>query len=656
MNEAYTHAKLKEVTLYEVAEKRGTHTLDKKIVAKLEKGKKLNKMEQQVYDGFKVLEEELKKEPADRIPEHFKEDHEVLLDMEDQVSLEGGDSMDDDDAVPEAEDSDDDEVPETVVKKPVAKKKKPAKKAAPKKKEKPKPVVAAEETPPPEKKPKVIKKTMEDPVSDIGEAEYSDEDEKDESFEKSDGEDDDNDDQDFEAVVASPKKKSKKKASQKSNGDSKKSAKKVQKEKNQEPVDEKHEEKLAKRRDRDRLNKRRKDEAKAYDECVTTFGKAIKALTKAVGIQDASKIVKMLLYIKKQGLDNLSAPYIEDCKLAALLKAIKPILKDDSDKRVRKDFWEGVKKVYTRKKDDVPEGEWRKHRTTRPPTPSDQKKSAPKKSLAVKEEAAEPSVKQEPAVEEKQEPKEDRAQVVEDVVMKDVKKESTLDTSRHSLGGKDVIQDDAPIRKKSGMKRAMSLDGATLQKTATKRAESTGSQPKPKKKKFSLSNVLNKDKPKAKIDDAPQARKSLTPDEIVAKKMPKWLTEDVEDDPSTPLSESRQLALEFFDELGEHYFPKTISRPGFARALEKATDAWAHASYQKSAGMVKLANGGEDARESTYWERVHTIVGAISGMRKPGVLLNDILNGKYKSAEEVVNLKDDVLLESYEGGPNNGFY
>lgn len=91
LNDAYSYAKLKEVTLYEVAEKLGTHKLDKKIVAKLEKGQKLSKLERQVYVGFKVLDKELQKKPADRVPEHFKEDHEVLLDCEsdDDVGLDG---------------------------------------------------------------------------------------------------------------------------------------------------------------------------------------------------------------------------------------------------------------------------------------------------------------------------------------------------------------------------------------------------------------------------------------------------------------------------------------------------------------------------------------------------------------------------------------
>lgn len=86
---AYTYTTLQDVTLYEAAERRGIHKIDKEIVAKVEGGKKLSKVDQEVFDGFEMLEHELAKKPEERIPELFREDFEVMLDTADELSLDG---------------------------------------------------------------------------------------------------------------------------------------------------------------------------------------------------------------------------------------------------------------------------------------------------------------------------------------------------------------------------------------------------------------------------------------------------------------------------------------------------------------------------------------------------------------------------------------
>lgn len=83
---AYTKTKVNELIMYEEGLKMGLHKLDGKIQSKIGAGKKLTVVEEQVVEGYKMMEIELSKDPSERQPETFRETYETVLDR--SVSLE----------------------------------------------------------------------------------------------------------------------------------------------------------------------------------------------------------------------------------------------------------------------------------------------------------------------------------------------------------------------------------------------------------------------------------------------------------------------------------------------------------------------------------------------------------------------------------------
>ena len=661
--EAYTQQKANSGFMsYEKAVQNNYHTLPASLQAKLDKGKKLKGSEEQTVKGFACLETELAKKPEERIPDKFTEDHENILNLDDEISLpaeddESGFDDDDDDAALESDDAVHKARKTPIKKKTTAKTKKST---------------AKKDTKPPAKKQKKPS-SPEAEVDAVGEAELSGEsdedlsddekvseedDEKDDDFDKDPIEDDDNDEDlnYHEEEVGKKKKKkgaAKKRLSVESDARPKKATKKAAAKKvvePKEPRDPDAEAKLLIRRERDQLRVRGNREAKAYEACVELFKVVVDELGEAMDKKDTVKVVRCMKTLKKD-VNALTAPFIEEFKLAHLMKAAKAVLTSDEGKNVRKELWGEMKVVYEEKKGNVPEG-WR-IRLSSKESKEEPKKEKPRKPEIQKKR---PERKEGSMSQDVKSGGDDKGR---DLDTKDAKSQPGLDTSRLSTsrqGGDDMAVDVVP--KKPGFKRGESpkprLVASTSQPPLKVKTESSTALPsmKPPKKKNSLSSwktLMNTDsKPKEK-SDTPKARRSLTPSDesILAKKVPEWLTKERPEDPAVQTSEDRQLGLEFFDEAAE-YFPDTINCPSFARALEGGLFAWATHAWATKDTL-------EESLEMTYWSKLHNIVGAIGGKHKTGTLVAAIMAGTYGSAEEIMKLPDEVLMESFENKSDGSY-
>ena len=627
------------------------------IQAKVEAGKKLKGVEDQIMKAFAGLQDELNKKPEDRVPVAFREDYECVLDLDDEVSIAADDDgehsemMDDDVSI----DGDGDNSSETVtpVKKPVKKKKKIALE------EKNINTTTKNQKVAIKKKLKSVKektRTVPSPSTEIGdiigEAELSDgDDEKmDEDSEEvviEDDEDDEDLNYDEEEKVEKKKKKKKAATSKKPpDGDTQKRLKKEKKIAADKPTKElKHvgamneEEDLdtvqdaivMKRRKADRLRKLKLKEAKGYSACVKRFKSVTDALSEAVKTEDRLKVLECMKDLKKD-VNALTAPFIEEYKLAYMIKSTKTMLVGDEQK-IRKDLWEEMKVVYATKKANVPEG-WQEalaklevknevvittnSNTIQKKTPesNEDKVSQDKRGASVTQEILDP---------------ETNGTHGEVTSVNKVR----LDLSRQSSGGVELEIDSLP--RKPGFQKP--------------KIESLRATPitKPVKKKTTLSswkNLMNNDKPKEIVDAKKPLKPRLLDETIIATKLPDWLTKEQEVDPVDAWNEDRDLGLEFFDEAAA-YFPDTVNRTSVARALERATFAWA-------TGNEMVTSTDDDKWKITYWCKVHSIVGAMAGKHNTGTLVEAILDGKYESAKVIIGLPNDVLFASFEGKPIGG--
>lgn len=648
--EAYTQQKLSSLVPLEKAVAAKLDKPPANYQAKLDAGKKLKGVEEQIMKAFAGLQDELNKKPEERIPIAFREDYEGVLTLADEVSLDGCEVDDDDDDDDTSTDDDTSSESITPVKKPVKKKIKPALE------EKTDNVIIKKTT---KKQTPVIKKklksatektkTVPSPpteIVDIGEAELSegDDDKMEEDSEEAVIEDDD-DDEDLnydeeEKVGKVKKKKAVPTKKPPPDGETKTSAKKEKKipvkatkkeskhvgsTKTEQILDPEEDAIVQKRRKADRLRKLKLKEAKEYSACVKRFKSVIDSLSEAIETKDLSNVVACLKELKKD-VNAMTAPFIEEYKLAQIMKSAKTILVGHDERQVRKDLFEEMKVVYAAKKDHVPEG-WREALAKLEPKIEATKKDSPESN-----EDNESQNKPGPDVKQENQALETNGTVAD--VTGSHKARHVL--NHQSSGG--VESEPASLPRKPG-----------FQKSRVESPQSTPASTKPVKKKIMLSSwksLMNSDKPKEKIEPPKPLKSRLFDETKTVTKLPEWLTKEQEVDSAETWNDDRNLGLEFFDE-ATLYFPDTVKRTSVARALERAAFAWA---TQK-----EMPNSSDDDNwKMIYWSKVHSIVGAIAGKHTTGTLVQAILDGKYASAEIIIGLPDEVLFASFEGKPIGG--
>jgi hypothetical protein len=184
---------------------------------------------------------------------------------------------------------------------------------------------------------------------------------------------------------------------------------------------------------------------------------------------------------------------------------------------------------------------------------------------------------------------------------------------------KEAVADNIEIPRKKSSERTSSVENQQQKPTDSKPAAPTRAAappPKPERKAFSLGTLMKRE-PKSQVSVATKESQ-----------LPTWLYDSP--DGEAPTDEVRSLALEFLREMACQFPTKGVNAEAVALHFEKALDSWAKTK--------------ED-----YWKRLHSIVAAISGKHGSGTLVHLIVDGKFSSADQVVQLSDDDLLKSYEG-------
>mmetsp|Transcript_8994 Transcript_8994/g.13982 ORF Transcript_8994/g.13982 Transcript_8994/m.13982 type:complete len:886 (+) Transcript_8994:116-2773(+) len=628
LEEGYTQSKRKELILYDEGEKRGLHQLDEKVQRKLDNGKKLSKAEEQAVKGYEQLESELAKQPSQRYSETFQELHASILNLEDTVSLpdeEGAESMDSSDENDqddnEFSDSDDSELEEasSIDTKTTKKGKKPA--SGEKKRKQKKETIDAEAAKQRKtstagkkkgrQKKEGTKARGRGRESTIKE-ESSDESGRAEALEKQDIAGNESEDEGGKRKKTIARKRVSKKMSK---------GNKTMEEEEAEELKLLKDDRNIKKEENLELKRKRNQEWEAYTVCREIFQTLTDELQEAIRKRDGERCVKLIKEIKNKDVSKLTAPFMEETKLPVLLKKSKPVICDERDKNVRKDLYEALKNVYADKKDHVPDG-WRK--------------SEPKQSSNRRE----------------KETTGNDHKVGKGETLKNTSNNGTIIDSFHNESKLDdsTIQPELqqePDRAQSIETNALIDSRKTSNTTKIEPSLVTSAVPNSKivKKKpplTSLRSLLAKDsKPKEKTQEDLHEQKFSSFDEAIVKKLPEWLTTNTSEDTSFERDDFRKLGLEFFDQVSE-IFPETIKSTTVADALECALYTWA------------TDKESEPKWKEIYRERLHKIVGALTGKHKPGLLIEEIVRGKYQSAMEMMKETDDVLLASFEG--NEGFF
>jgi hypothetical protein len=106
---------------------------------------------------------------------------------------------------------------------------------------------------------------------------------------------------------------------------------------------------------------------------------------------------------------------------------------------------------------------------------------------------------------------------------------------------------------------------------------------------------------------------------------------------------------------------KGINHDAIARNLEVAIYEWAsckdhiNGASLSSNGHGNVVHGLGDEHTDKYWNKLHSVVAGISGKRRPGTIAKMIGDGKFEAANDLVELSDDSLYQSFQGKPMAGF-
>ena len=101
--------------------------------------------------------------------------------------------------------------------------------------------------------------------------------------------------------------------------------------------------------------------------------------------------------------------------------------------------------------------------------------------------------------------------------------------------------------------------------------------------------------------------------------------------------------------MAEHFPEGKSDRGSVSMSVEKAIFEW---SIKTITGVVATDESLEDKSpfvKNEYWERVHSIVAGVTGMRDAGPLMQCILDGDFATPKSLVELPREVFDESFEG-------
>ncbi|KAG7361462.1 hypothetical protein IV203_036563 [Nitzschia inconspicua] len=391
--------------------------------------------------------------------------------------------------------------------------------------------------------------------------------------------------------------------------------------------------------------RKRKEQQRLFEKCEKNHAHLIRRWRKAIDNKDGDQIQRIyseLLDVVTQ----FTAPFIEVYKLSALMKDSKKIVNDTK----RKELLGKLKEQYETKKAEVPAG----FSIERISEDQMDASAVPSKTKMAKQTKSRSS--------------------------------TPLQENNTSTAGK---ASDVQERPKTGGIHRSSSQGQELDTGAPPSVAPKSDQPPPsqqqqqqksqpltgkseKKKKFSLGKLMRPTSSTPLPDASETKPLTSTPKEAPVainapsvKKTPAWVSH-VSQGTGKITDESRLLALEFLEQ-AVPFVPegKDVNHTAIARNLESAIFRWSCAQDTAPAGSAMNGigksshsdcwDGTKDAHLLLYWNKVHALVAGISGKHQVGTIAGMISEAKFDTAEEVVELSDDILFKSFLGNPLTGF-
>jgi len=349
-------------------------------------------------------------------------------------------------------------------------------------------------------------------------------------------------------------------------------------------------------------------EQQIFEKCENIFVPLMRSLEKANesgNIDDVRNHLEGL----RDNLHIISPPFIREYALGQLVKDTKKAHAGDVGiKRLCKELSGNMKTIYHEKDSSVPINFTPKKKKIK--MDADENGEAPITQETVKEE--EELQQLEPAIKEEQVTSQDSSNELDD-------KLSETKILEQKLKVEEVERISKPVPE---------------QVAQTPKAEPA----KPRRQNFSLSKLMY-EKPKqtpTTREKRPAQELNSTVRHTPKTQAPSWLTKQVITGDISPHKEERAFAMEYFLDCAGHFSSPRVDGDAIARALEMAVYEW---SEKYSVG---------DWSSEKYWEKVHDVVGAIVGKNSTGSIVQQIINGDFATAYDVVCLSRKVLRDSFD--------
>jgi len=358
-------------------------------------------------------------------------------------------------------------------------------------------------------------------------------------------------------------------------------------------------------------------EQQIFEKCENIFVPLMRSLEKANesgNIDDVRNHLEGL----RDNLHIISPPFIREYALGQLVKDTKKAHAGDVGiKRLCKELSGNMKTIYHEKDSSVPINFTPKKKKIK--MDADENGEAPITQETVKEE--EELQQLEPAIKEEQVTSQDSSNELDDKLSETKILEQKLKVEEVERISKPVPEQVAQTPKAE-------------QVAQTPKAEPA----KPRRQNFSLSKLMY-EKPKqtpTTREKRPAQELSSTVRHTPKIQAPSWLTKQVITGDISPHKEERAFAMEYFLDCAGHFSSPRVDGDAIARALEMAVYEW---SEKYSVG---------DWSSEKYWEKVHDVVGAIVGKNSTGSIVQQIINGDFATAYDVVCLSRKVLRDSFD--------
>jgi hypothetical protein len=389
------------------------------------------------------------------------------------------------------------------------------------------------------------------------------------------------------------------------------------------------------------LKKLLKKEQRKFHTCEVEFLPLLRRWEKAISDKNVTHLTRIYEELLTR-MEHFTAPFMLEYGMNDLMKRSKGY-----NNEMRKQVLTRFKKMYLKKKDEVPEG-FKAIKESERYVPVDVKNE-------TASEMAE-HTKASISSKDKQSPKEvvatvDASDTSQDALMPKIPLSSSKSRSSESNG---EITPHVMLEQSSQKPRKPEIK---LEPSSLKQNISGGKQEK--KKKFSLGNLMRIGSTSSLLNNAATKQLSSLDEssQLTSRSSksnqsnPSWTIQVVSNENYS--NENRIFGLEFLQQAALH-IPEstTMNYEAVARNIEIAIFNW---STTGNSHGVSSKKHDDEERWNKYWNKIHDLAACISGKRQTGTLAKMIGDGKFATPDELVCLHDDDLWCSFEGSPLSKF-